>query len=152
MIQLLTESVDSVRDRPEALACQIRLTLPQAPWPLASVAGDHDLLALALHNLVDNALKFSRPGDTIEIRALEDGHSVVVEVADTGPGVSDEELAHLGEELFRGSAAMSVEGSGLGLALVHAIVNRHSGAMNIRSRYGQGTVVTLRLPAAQRGI
>ncbi len=71
---------------------------------------------------------------------------VAVEVADTGPGVRADELPHLGEELYRGSTARSVEGSGLGLALVHAIVTRHDGAVAIRSRLGQGTVVTLRFP------
>ena len=98
---------------------------------------------------MDNAFKFSRPEDTIEIRAYEDGSAVVVEVADTGPGISEDELPHLGEELYRGSAARGIEGSGLGLALVQAIIARHQGTVAIRSRLGQGTVVTLRLPVAR---
>ncbi|MCR4408349.1 MAG: HAMP domain-containing histidine kinase [Anaerolineae bacterium] len=146
---LLTELVELAQERPEAAVRHLRLTLPQAPWPLPSVAGDRDLLFLALHNLVDNALKFSRPQDTIEIRAFEDGPAVVVEVADTGPGVSEDELPHLGEELYRGNMTRDVEGSGLGLALVQAIVARHQGTMVIRSRRGQGTVVSLRLPVAR---
>lgn len=88
-------------------------------------------------------------GDTIEIRAFEDGASVAVEVADTGPGIRADELPHLGEELYRGSAPRSVEGSGLGLALVQAIAARHRGTLTIRSRHGQGTVVTIRLPASR---
>lgn len=143
---LLAELLELVAERPEATARHLRLTLPQAPWPLPPVAGDRDLLFLALHNLVDNAVKFTRPQDTIEIRAFEDGSAVAVEVADTGPGIGEDELPHLGEELYRGSAARSVEGSGLGLALVRAIVARHGGTMVIRSRVGRGTVVTLRLP------
>jgi two-component system OmpR family sensor kinase len=109
--------------------------------------GDRDLLLLALHNVVDNACKFSRSNDKIEVRAFEDGAFVAVEVADTGPGIREDELSHLGEELYRGSAAQSIEGSGLGLALVKMIVKRHGGTMGIRSREGQGTLVTLRLPA-----
>jgi len=144
--RLLTELLELAKERPAA-ARHLRLTLPQAPWPLPPVAGDHDLLYLVLYNLVDNALKFSRPEDTIEIRAYEDGASVAVEVADTGPGVCEDDLPHLGEELYRGNAAKSVEGSGLGLALVRAIVARHQGTMAIRSREGRGTVVTVRLPA-----
>lgn len=146
---LLSELLELAQERPEAAVLHLRLTLPRAPWPLPAVAGDRDLLFLALHNLVDNALKFCRPQDTIEIRAFEDGSSVVVEVADTGPGIAEEELPHLGEELYRGSRASSVEGSGLGLALVEAIVARHQGAVAIRSRLGQGTVVTLRFPVAR---
>lgn len=147
--ELLTQLLELVQERPEAAVRHLRLSLPQAPWPLPPVAGDRDLLFLALHNLLDNALKFSRPEDTIEIRAFEDGTSVVVEVADTGPGIDEEELSHLGEELYRGSTARSVEGSDLGLALVQAIVARHQGTMAIRSRLGQGTVVTLRFPVAR---
>lgn len=146
---LLTELVELTQERPEVAIRHLTLTLPQAPWPLPSVAGDRDLLFLALHNLVDNALKFSRSQDTIEIRAFEDGSAVVIEVADTGPGVSEEELPHLGEELYRGSTARDVEGSGLGLALVQGIVARHQGTVAIRSRLGQGTVVTLRFPVAR---
>ena len=145
--ELLTQLLELVQERPEATIRHLRLSLPRAPWPLPPVAGDRDLLFLALHNLVDNALKFSRPDDTIEIRAFEDGSSVVIEVADTGPGIDEDELCHLGEELYRGSAARSVEGSGLGLALVQAIVAHHQGTVAIRSRLGQGTVVTLRFPA-----
>jgi signal transduction histidine kinase len=144
--QLLNELVALEQERPEAAACHLALTLFQTPWPLPSIAGDRDLLFIALHNLVDNAIKFSHSDSTIEIRAFEDGRSVAVEVADMGIGIGEDELPHLGEELYRGSTARSVEGSGLGLALVRAIVARHNGTMTIRSRAGQGTVVTLRFP------
>jgi len=147
--QLLNEVLELAQKRPEAAGCQVRLALPHVPWPLPPVAGDRDLIFLALHNLVDNALKFSCPQDTIEIRAFEDGPSIVIEVADTGPGIGPDELPHLGEELYRGSAARGVEGSGLGLALVQAIVTRHKGNVAIRSRVDQGTVVTLRFPVAR---
>jgi len=147
--QVVTELLEQVQERPEAATCHLSLNLPHVPWPLPPVAGDRDLLFLALHNLADNALKFACANDAIEIRAFEDGSSVVVEVADTGPGVHEDDLEHLGEELYRGSAARGVEGSGLGLALVRSIVSRHNGCFAIRSRPGQGTVVTLRLPIAR---
>lgn len=124
----------------------ITLSIPQAPWPLPEVSGDYDLLLLAFHNLLNNALKFTQPGDTVEVRALEDGQWVVVEVADTGPGIPAEELPHVWDELYRGRGARGVPGSGLGLALVRAIVERHAGHVAIRSRAGQGTVVSVRLP------
>jgi two-component system OmpR family sensor kinase len=145
--ELLEEVMELSQEKRQSEACPISLHLPHVPWPLPPVAGDRDLLFLALHNLVDNACKFCDPEDTIEIRAFEDGPSVTVEVADTGPGVNEDELPHLGEELYRGSAARSTEGSGLGLALVQAIVRRHGGMMTIRSRLGQGTLVALRFPA-----
>jgi two-component system OmpR family sensor kinase len=143
--ELLEEVAEAARDQPEAAARHLQLTLPRAPWPLSPVAADRDLLFLALYNLLDNALKYTRPGDAVEVRAFEDGATVAVEVADTGPGIPEEELPHLGEELYRGSAPRSVEGSGLG----RAIVIRHGGTVSIRSRVGQGTAVTLRVPVAR---
>ena len=146
--ELLQEVTAVAQERPESADRHLALTLPQAPWPLPPIPGDRDLLFLAVHNLLDNALKFSRPGDTVEVRAFEDGASVNIEVADTGPGICEEELAHVWEELYRGQAARGTPGSGLGLALTRAIIERHGGQMALRSRVGQGTVVTLKLPVA----
>jgi two-component system OmpR family sensor kinase len=143
---LLSEVVEVTRERPEASARELTLTVPQAPWPLPTIDGDPDLLFLAVHNLLANAVKFTQPGDRIEIRALEDGTMVVVEVADTGPGIPEAEIPHVWEELYRGQGARGIPGSGLGLALVRAIVERHGGQVGLRSREGQGTVVNIRLP------
>ncbi|MCX7680563.1 MAG: HAMP domain-containing histidine kinase [Anaerolineae bacterium] len=144
---LLEEALALARERPEAAARRLNLNLPRAPWPLPVIHGDRDLLFLTIHNLLDNALKFTRTGDVIELRAFEDGAMVIVEVADTGPGIPEEELPHVWEELYRGQGARGTPGSGLGLALVRAVVLRHGGQVALRSRVGQGTVVTVRLPA-----
>jgi two-component system, OmpR family, sensor kinase len=144
--ELLNEVVEQVNEREERLTRQVRLSVPSAPWPPTPVPGDRDLLFLALHNLVDNALKYSRAGDTIELRAFEDGASEVVEVADTGAGIPENELPQVWDELYRGQGARGVPGSGLGLALVRAIVERHGGSVDVRSRTGQGTVFAVRLP------
>ncbi len=143
---LLQEVFTLAQDQPGAGERHLTLTIPQAPWPLPKVSGDPDLLFLAVHNLLENALKFSRPGDTVELHASEDGTSLLIEVADTGPGIPGEEQPHVWEELYRGEAGRGVPGSGLGLALVRAIAERHNGQVSLRSRPGQGTVFTLRLP------
>ena len=143
---VLEEVVEVARERSRAGERQLRLTMPEAPWPLPSVEGDLDLLFLAVHNLLDNALKFTAPGDTIEVRAFEDSTRLVIEVADTGPGIPEEEIPHVWKELYRGQAARGIPGSGLGLSLVQAICQRHGGDVSLRSRAGQGTVVTIRLP------
>ena len=144
--ELLQEAVTLAQEQPEADARRLTLTLPQAPWPVPDILGDWDLLFLATYNLLDNALKFTRPGDTVEVRAFESSTFVAIEVADTGPGIPQEELPRVWEELYRGQGARGVPGSGLGLALVRAIVERHGGRVTLRSREGQGTVVTIRLP------
>lgn len=144
---MLEELIDTARERPDLAGRRLALTLPRAPWPLPAVPGDRDLLFLLLYNLLDNALKFTRDGDTLEVRAVEDGAQVVIEVADTGPGISDEEQASVWDELYRGETARGVPGSGLGLPLVRAVAARHGGTVSLRSRPGQGTVVSLRLPS-----
>jgi len=144
--ELLQEAVVLAQEQPEAEGRRLALTLPQAPWPVPDVLGDWDLLFLAAYNLLDNALKFTRPGDTVEVRAFEDGAFVAIEVADTGPGIPAEEAPRVWDELYRGQGARGVPGSGLGLALVRAIVERHGGRVTLRSRAGQGTVVAVRLP------
>jgi signal transduction histidine kinase len=148
LAEVLQQVVALAQEKPEVDDRRLTLTLPQAPWPLPPVQGDRDLLLLALHNLIDNALKFTHPSDTIEVRAFEDGSSVVIEVADTGPGIPEVELPHVWEELYRGERARGVPGSGLGLPLVRAIIDQHRGQIVMRSLVNQGTVITLRLPVA----
>ena len=144
---LLEDVMAVVQEQPGAAERKLALSVPQAPWPLPSVTGDRDLLFLAVLNLADNAIKFSQPGDRIELRAVEDGSEVLIEVADTGPGIPPEEADQVWEELYRGEKARGISGSGLGLALVRAIATRHGGRVNLRSRPEQGTMIILRLPA-----
>ena len=146
LAELLREVVAAVEELGEAHGRMLRLVLPAAPWPLPSVQGDPDLLFLAVHNLLINALKFSSNGDMVEVRAHEQGNHVLIEVADTGCGISSEEAPHIWDELYRGQGARGTPGSGLGLALVRAIVERHHGQVEMRSRVGQGSVFTVQLP------
>ncbi|MEJ2012659.1 MAG: HAMP domain-containing sensor histidine kinase [Anaerolineales bacterium] len=146
--QLLEETLLFAREAHASQSREFSLVLPDVPWPLPQVRGDRDLLQLAFHNLLENAIKFSDDGDSIEVRASEDGSQVEVVIADTGAGMPAEDLPHVWEELFRGASARGVPGSGLGLALVRAIIERHGGSVLLRSRLGEGTVVTVRLPSA----
>jgi two-component system, OmpR family, sensor kinase len=147
---LLREVTDAVGEIPAAQHRSLRVTVPQAPWPLPLLEGDRDLLFIALQNLVANAIKFSAPGDAVEVRASEDADGVLVEVADTGAGIPADEISQVWQELARGRAARSLPGTGIGLALVRVIVTRHGGQVAIRSRDGQGTVVGIRLPVSGR--
>ena len=124
----------------------LTLNVPRMPWSLPEVRGEADLLYLALRNVLGNAVKFTQPDESIQVRAYEDTNHIVVEIADEGSGIPDDELPHVTEELYRGKGARGLPGSGLGLALVNAIVERHGGQLTIRSRVDQGTIVSLRLP------
>lgn len=147
LLHEVTEAADAI---PLASERVIRVNVPQAPWPLPLVEGDRDLLFIALQNLVSNAVKFSAPGDTVEVRASEDGNWVLLEVADTGAGIPEDEIGEVWHELARGRAARSVPGTGIGLALVRVVITRHGGQVAIRSRDGQGTVVSIQLPVQGR--
>lgn len=154
---LLEEVVETVQANPVYTGRDLRLVISKVPWSLPNVVGDRDLLGLAFYNLVDNALKFTHKEDSIEVRAFEDGHWLLVEVADTGPGIPTEDLPRVFEELYRGKNARGFEGSGLGLSLVQRILSRHGGEISVRSRTSpetsgktgpRGTVFTVRLPIA----
>lgn len=146
--ELLEEVETDLRDAPVGHGRHVVVTVSRAPWPLPPVRGDRDLLYLAFHNLAANALKFSDPADTVEIRAFENREHVVVEVADTGRGIPTTEQDDVWEELARADNARGVDGSGLGLALVRSIVAVHGGHASLTSREGAGTLVRLELPVA----
>ncbi|MEU0936887.1 HAMP domain-containing sensor histidine kinase [Embleya sp. NPDC005971] len=145
---LLDAAGETGRDLPGGADRRISVSVPRVPWPLPTLAGDPDLLELALENLVGNAVKYSDPGCAIELRAFAEDGYVVVEVADTGRGIRADELPTVWEELVRGSDARGTPGSGLGLALVQAVVHRHGGRTELRSMPESGTVVRLRLPTS----
>jgi two-component system OmpR family sensor kinase len=156
LVAVLQEVMESARSLETYHNRNLQLVVSKVPWPLPQIVGDRDLIGLAFYNLVDNALKFTRPGDSIEVRAFEDGRSLIVEVADTGPGIAPDDLPRIFEELYRGNNARGCEGSGVGLALVQRIVARHGGEVSVRSRLVQpssdkepplgGSVFTVRLP------
>ena len=149
LAQVVQDAVADLGDQAAAsgVARTITVTLPRAPWPLPHVRGDADLLYLAVHNLVANALKFSPADSPVEVRGSDDDGVVVVEVADSGAGIPEHEQAAVFDELVRGEQARGIPGSGLGLALVRVVAQRHGGTVTLRSRPGQGTSARLRLPA-----
>lgn len=146
--ELLEDVVEAASAIPAYQGRNIGLLIPKVPSPFPMITGDRDLLVLAVYNLVENALKFTAGNDSVEIRALEDGRAVVIEVADSGGGIPSEDVSKIFEELYRGSNARSTEGSGLGLALVNRIAKLHGGGVGVRSSQQEprGTVFTLRLP------
>jgi two-component system OmpR family sensor kinase len=147
---ILKDVVDYFGNTASSEKRKLKLILPNAPRPLPNVDGDPDLLLLAFHNLVDNAMKFTEPGDTIEVRATENGKEVIIEVADTGPGIPQEEVELVWEELYRSENARSIAGSGLGLALVQVIIQNHGGKVGLRSILDQGSVFSIYLPSNDR--
>jgi len=121
------------------------------PGEQVIVRGDSDQLEQVVRNLVDNALKYGDPVVPVEIRvAPGEGGMAVLEVRDRGEGIDPEHLPHLTRRFYRTDPGRSraAGGTGLGLAIVKHIVERHRGRLDIASRRGEGTTVTVRIPLA----
>lgn len=129
---------------------QARLEFEVAEEELV-VRGDRDQLEQLVRNLVDNALKYGSPETSVTIH-LESAEraKAVLSVRDRGEGIASEHLPHLTRRFYRTDPGRSraAGGTGLGLAIVKHIVERHRGRLDIASRVGEGTTVTVRLPLA----
>lgn len=140
----VSEVVELARDRPDFADRQFAVELP--PGPLPPLLGDRDLLLLAVHNLLDNAFKYTRPGDRILLSVEVAEGDVLIRVQDTGIGIPQADLPLVGEELYRGGNTRHIPGDGIGLAVVNAVIAHHDGTVSLDSTLGAGTTVTLRLP------
>src|SRR5262249_33548555 len=115
----------------------------------ATVHVDRDMWEKIVFNLLSNALKFTFRGEiAVTIRPSADGRQAELSVRDTGTGVPVEELPHLFERFHRveGARGRSIEGSGIGLALVQELVRLHGGQADVESEVGSGSTFTVSLP------
>jgi signal transduction histidine kinase len=142
--ELVREAVEAAR--PVAAEHDVELTF-DADGP-AELVGDRARLAQILDNLIANAIKFTPPGGKVEVRTFLAGDSGVVEVADTGIGISAEDQERLFQRFFRAEGAIlgAIDGAGLGLAIVKAIVDAHGGDLAVESIAGRGTTFRIGLP------
>jgi heavy metal sensor kinase len=140
----------SVAEQLEVVAQERQITLATELTGPVMVAGDRAWLERLLLNLLDNALKFTPAGGRVVIDVSYEHDRPRIEVRDTGVGMAPEVLARAFERFYRADAARSpgAHGVGLGLTLVKWIADRHGAAVDIRSRPGAGTAVTVRLPAS----
>ena len=140
------EAADRVR--PAAEQRGIAIDVEQAPARI-EVVGDRRQLVSAVTNLLDNAVKYSEPGSTVDVSARTDGRWVDVTVRDRGIGIPRRDLERIFERFYRVDRARSREtgGTGLGLAIVRHVASNHRGEIRVESREGAGSTFTLRLPA-----
>ncbi len=148
LTRLVQATVDRLTPQAEAreLVLQVQAS-PNSPVVLA----DPDRIEQVLVNLLDNAIKYSRPGGMVMVSV--DGvrrQAVQVQVRDQGMGIPAEDLARIGKRFYRADKARSRAegGSGLGLAIAQALVEAHGGKLWLESQEGEGTTVTFTLPAS----
>ena len=134
----------------EARAHELDVRLSADVERLPPVNGDFYRLVQVAENLVTNALKFTPAGGQVTVRVRPGADSAVLEVADTGVGVREEEIPRLFERLYRTPSAVAAhaQGAGLGLSIVQKIVEAHGGRVDVESQLGVGTTISASLPYA----
>jgi signal transduction histidine kinase len=117
------------------------------PGTLPAVYGDADRLRQVLANLIENAVKYSPDGETVEVRATAiDGRAVVVDVSDHGTGIAPEDHRVIFEKFGRARGQNAKPGTGLGLYIARSIMEAHGGTIDVASLPGRGSTFTLTLP------
>lgn len=139
---LIEQAAELYRDVAEDKTIRLCTSAP----PELSIMADRTRMQQVLANLLDNAMKYTPPGGRVEIAAAPRPQQVVISVADTGVGITPEDLPKIWERLYRGDKNRSQRGLGLGLSLVKAIVQAHHGAVEVSSTPGVGSCFLLILP------
>lgn len=145
----LMDVVERALDRARRRAGEIEFDVSLQPWVLT---GDTSALERAVLNLLDNAVKFSPEGSRVGVRLYPVGDgTAVLEVADAGPGIADEDLPKVFDRFYRSSEARTLPGSGLGLAIVKHAAQRHGGDVYAGRAPEGGALMTMRLPGDPAG-
>lgn len=129
----------------EQRALELAVELPDEPVPFL---GDRDMLERVVINLVGNAAKFTPEGGRVRVGLRTGADGISIQVSDTGIGIPRQEQERLFSRFFRSTLAQeqAIPGSGLGLSIAHAIVEKHGGTMSVESEPGEGTTFTVHLP------
>lgn len=133
-----------------ALAEAHEITCETSIAPGLIVWGNAVRLRQVVLNLGENAVQFTPGGGRMNIQAISVDHNVVLRVEDTGTGIAADALPHVFERRYKAPGSGIRSGSGLGLAIVKRVVDTHGGSIDIESKVGEGTQVTVTLPAANR--
>lgn len=144
---VMAEAADRVRAAAERR--QIRIATAEPPEDCL-VLGDRRQVVSAVHNLIDNAVKYSPDGSVVQVETGTEQGWVDIVVKDNGIGIPARDLSRIFERFYRVDQARSRSsgGTGLGLAIVRHVAGNHGGRVMVNSREGEGSVFTLRLPAA----
>jgi len=136
------------RFAPQSQKSDVRIEI-SVPLELPAVSADGDKLSQVFANLVDNALKVTPRGGSIQFRASNLKREIVVSVTDSGPGIPPQAQAHIFDRFYQADPARAggaTRGAGLGLAIAREIVEAHGGRISVRSRVGEGTTFDVFLP------
>jgi two-component system sensor histidine kinase MprB len=140
----LTDVVSRALERARRRAGDVEFSATLVPWTLV---GDATALERAVLNLLDNAAKWSPAGATVRVQMRQlDPWSLLLEVADTGPGIAEQDLPRVFDRFYRATGDRDMPGSGLGLSIVRQVAVRHGGAVWAGRAPEGGALLVLRLP------
>jgi signal transduction histidine kinase len=144
----LKNLIEEVIQEVQPLAGSRSVNLRVGPMEPAQIQGDPDHLRRFLLNLVDNGIKYTQPGGSVEISLRIDGKWASLQVSDTGIGISGEDQEKVFRRFYRTAAARARDGSGagLGLAIARSIVEAHGGRIQVESAVSKGSLFTILLP------
>ena len=135
----------------KASAAETGITLrEEIPDDLPPILADRQRLAQVFDNLLGNAIKFSRTGDSVTVRMMREDASVRTEVEDTGIGIPVDKLSHIFDRFYQvdGTTTRRFGGTGLGLAITKQIVEAHGGQVGVESEPGKGSIFYFTIPKA----
>jgi len=120
------------------------------PEDLPAISADSEALECAVHNLLDNAMKYSPGSETVWLDAYAGNGDVTISVRDQGVGIAEPDRKHIFDKFYRvdGEISLKVKGAGLGLSLVRHIVAAHGGTIDCESQAGEGSKFSIRIPIA----
>lgn len=145
----------AANDHRAAMAAQNQSFTLSVDGRVTSITADRDRLRQVLSNLIGNAVKYTDEGGSISVRVAPAGASrVLIEVSDTGMGISQEDLPHIFREFYRSEAVRSqgIRGVGLGLALAKLLVEKQGGELQVESRVDEGSTFRILLPGVCEGV
>lgn len=148
IIPVLEESLMAVKPIAHKGKVSLNLIPPQQPLP---VIGDKSGLQQVFINLINNAVKFSRQGGTVEVAVSENKEEVLIDITDSGVGIPEQAIPHLFERFYRAKNVTIAEipGSGIGLYIVKSIIEELGGTIRVKSVVNQGTTFAVRLKRAE---
>jgi signal transduction histidine kinase len=142
LVSLVNEIAELYSYVAEAKKISVRTLLPKELY----LTADPNRLRQVLSNLMDNAVKYTPSGGSIDIEAFQKDQQVGITIMDTGIGIPSEELPHIWDRLYRGDKSRLQRGIGLGLSLVKAIVQAHRGQVEVSSTANRGSSFTVYIP------
>ena len=142
---LLNDLVEEFK--PRSIPCKLEV---QANGGIGPIFADRDKIEIVLFNLIDNAIKFSRPGSHISVSCRREADQVILEVSDEGRGISADFVEAVFEPFERGEEAqrLTAQGMGLGLYIVKKLVEAHGGEVQLRTTPGEGSTFAIIIPQA----